>query len=140
MYWLTWGLMLQAAEKAAQQGEGDGTDGEVMFDAETTKEKEDDGVGVPNIVVDCSDKTVPAYDKVLQTNRLPSMEEVLIQRKQVKRRIVTFITYTVLLTKLFLFFAGIGWARSWPQGTTNSITRHLCCGSFPSEEKSTPCQ
>lgn len=67
----------EAAEKAAQQGEGDGTDGEVMFDAETTKEKEDDGVGVPNIVVDCSDKTVPAYDKVLQTNRLPSMEEVL---------------------------------------------------------------
>ena len=75
--WRDDGLFLQAAEKAAQQGEVDGTDGEVMFDVETVKEREEDGVGVPNITVDCSDKSVTAYDKVLQTNKLPSMEEVM---------------------------------------------------------------
>lgn len=49
-----------------------------MFDVEIIKEKEDDGVGVFNIVVDCLDKIVLVYDKVLQINRLFLMEEVLI--------------------------------------------------------------
>jgi hypothetical protein len=47
-----------------------------MFDVDGAKEKEEDGVGVPNIIIDCSDKSVTAYDKVLQAGRLPSMEEV----------------------------------------------------------------
>lgn len=89
--WRDDGLSLQAAEKAAQQGEGDGPDGEVMFDVEMVKEREEDGVGVPNITVDCSDKSVTAYDKVLQTNKLPSMEEVMAlsekRTKHMKRRI-----------------------------------------------------
>ena len=66
----------QAAEKAAQQTEGDTADGEISFEIEVPKEKEEDGVGIPNIMVDCADKSVSPFDKVLDTNRLPTMEEV----------------------------------------------------------------
>ena len=128
MIWRDDGLSLQAAEKAAQQGEGDGLDGEVMFDVEMVKEREEDGVGVPNITVDCSDKSVTAYDKVLQTNKLPSMEEVMAlsekRTKHMKRRIR-------FLNKSGFHLAGLGWVGSRPQGTSDSSPSHLCSGSFP---------
>ncbi|KAK3085440.1 hypothetical protein FSP39_003318 [Pinctada imbricata] len=68
----------EAAEKAAlQQGDGENADGEISFEIEGPKEKEEDGVGIPLILVDCADKSITPFDKVLDTNRLPSMEEVM---------------------------------------------------------------
>lgn len=40
------------------------------------EEKEDDGIGLPHIVVDCSDKSTPVYQKVIGCGKFPSMEEV----------------------------------------------------------------
>jgi len=40
------------------------------------EEKEDDGIGLPHIIVDCSDKSTPVYEKVYGCGKFPSMEEV----------------------------------------------------------------
>lgn len=63
-------IFFQAAAAAAA-AQGEGLEGEG-----TPEEKEDDGIGLPHVVVDCSDKSTPVPQKVIGCGRFPTMEEV----------------------------------------------------------------
>ncbi|XP_071173399.1 hydrocephalus-inducing protein homolog isoform X10 [Mytilus edulis] len=62
----------EKAAKEAAAAQGEGQEQEMVVE-----EKEDDGIGLPHIVVDCSDKSTPVYQKVIGCGKFPSMEEVL---------------------------------------------------------------
>ena len=41
-----------------------------------TEEQKKEEVGIPNIIIDCSDKCFTPHQKVLETEALPTVEEV----------------------------------------------------------------
>ncbi|GFS07093.1 hydrocephalus-inducing protein-like [Elysia marginata] len=66
-------LEKEMAEKAAKEAVQEGEEGEVVDGAEDEKKDE---VGIPNIVIDCSDKTFVPVKKIQDTEALPSLEEL----------------------------------------------------------------
>ncbi|XP_035827636.1 hydrocephalus-inducing protein [Aplysia californica] len=62
----------ELAEKAAKEAAlAEGEDGDTV-DAEEEKKEE---VGVPNILIDCSDKTFTPHQKIMEAETLPTVEE-----------------------------------------------------------------
>jgi hypothetical protein len=68
-------LQAAAAAAAAASGDGEGHEGETTLYGDLDQ-KGEDGVGIPHLLIDCSDKAVPAAVKVADMERLPTMEEV----------------------------------------------------------------
>ncbi|XP_064641495.1 hydrocephalus-inducing protein-like isoform X2 [Lineus longissimus] len=66
-------------EKAAKEAEAAASEaGNQEADASVDEgEKQDDGVGVSHILLDCSDVTIPAGAQIIEMERLPTVEEVL---------------------------------------------------------------
>ncbi|KAK7505680.1 hypothetical protein BaRGS_00002951 [Batillaria attramentaria] len=58
-----------AATEDGAYGDLDGT--------ESGEKKDEDHYGVPHIVVDCAERNVPAWQRIFNTGRLPSIEDVL---------------------------------------------------------------
>ncbi|XP_069113582.1 hydrocephalus-inducing protein homolog isoform X2 [Argopecten irradians] len=63
----------KAAREAAAAAQGDGVDGEGGEEAP----KEEESSGIPHLQIDCSDKSVTPFDKLMGLQKLPSMNEVL---------------------------------------------------------------
>ncbi len=58
--------------------EGDTSPEQPMTEEEKKEKRLEDGIGVPHILIDCAvDKDKPASDKVMESEKLPSVEEVL---------------------------------------------------------------
>ena len=52
-----------------------GEEGE-STDADSKEKKDDDGIGIPHLLIDCADKTIDPGDKIFNTGRLPTVEQV----------------------------------------------------------------
>ncbi|XP_041375521.1 hydrocephalus-inducing protein homolog [Gigantopelta aegis] len=66
----------KAAKEAAMAAAMQGEEGE-STDAEYKEKKEDDGIGIPHLIIDCADKTIDPGEKIFNTERLPSVEQVM---------------------------------------------------------------
>ena len=55
------------AAAAEEQVEGEGNE---------SGAREEEPTGVPNIMVDCGSRAVPAWQKIVDSGRLPSVEDV----------------------------------------------------------------
>ncbi|XP_046359897.2 hydrocephalus-inducing protein homolog isoform X3 [Haliotis rufescens] len=62
------------AALAAAQADGDSQDGDHTDDP---NKKVEDGVGVPNILINCADRTVHPGEKIMRGEKLPTVEEVM---------------------------------------------------------------
>lgn len=86
--------VLQAAEaaKAAAAAQAEGEDGETV---DGSQEKEEDVIGVPHIVVDVHERSSTPSQKVMNSGRLPTVEEVImmITNKYFNNNIVIIIIY-----------------------------------------------
>ena len=64
---------------ATETLEGDGAGEAAVMTEEERKEKRlEDGIGLPNIVVDCSERSQPFATSIVESGKLPSVEEVTL--------------------------------------------------------------
>lgn len=70
-------LEKEMAEKAAKEAAEDGEGRELEGTESGDKQKEEELCGVPQIIIDCSDRNMPAAQKIFDSGRMPSMEDVL---------------------------------------------------------------